>query len=252
MIDPDGKRISLFVNGDIPYVRVGSSKSLAHDDEATAVLEVLNTDRDKEEKAAAAQAVPGEIDGEEGDGEEHARLPDPDSQEVPDEEVPSDEAGRPPDPPGGGIGDDPLREDDDDREIQVEGEGAPPRKAKVGTLKAEANTLAHLCTHRYRNPYCESCIRAKMKHFRTRRGAFQRELKSWGDLITFDFLDMRKAADAGLMTMVQEKFWSSATKMIAAIPTESRHTEQVVNALKRLIGRRKVKMAYSDVAPEFE
>ena len=40
--------------------------------------------------------------------------------------------------------------------------------------------------------------------------------------------------------------------MVAAIPTESRHTEQVVSALKRLIGRRKVKMAYSDVAPEFE
>ena len=54
--------------------------------------------------------------------------------------------------PGGGIGHDPLREDDDDREIQVEGEGAPPRKAKIGTLKAEAITLAHLCTHRYRNP----------------------------------------------------------------------------------------------------
>ena len=43
-----------------------------------------------------------------------------------------------------------------------------------------------------------------------------------------------------------------ATRMIAAIPTESRHTDQVVNAMKRLIGRRKVKMAYSDVAPEFE
>ena len=33
MIDPDEKRISLFVNGDIAYVRVGSSKSLAHDDD---------------------------------------------------------------------------------------------------------------------------------------------------------------------------------------------------------------------------
>ena len=95
-----------------------------------------------------------------------------------------------------------------------------------------------------------------MKHFRTRRGAFQRELKSWGDLIMFDFLDMRKAADAGLgiddgareVLVIRD----IATKMIAAIPTESRHTEQVVSALKRLIGRRKVKMAYSDVAPEFE
>ena len=67
---------------------------------------------------------------------------------------------------------------------------------------------------------------------------------------------MRKAADAGLgiddgareVLVIRDV----ATKMIAAIPTESRHTEQVVSALKRLIGRRKVKMAYSDVAPEFE
>ena len=95
-----------------------------------------------------------------------------------------------------------------------------------------------------------------MKHFRTKRGAFRRELKSWGDLIAFDFLDMRRAADAGLgiddgareVLVVRD----IATKMIAAIPTESRHTDQVVSALKRLIGRRKVKMAYSDVAPEFE
>ena len=254
MIDPEGKRISLFVNGDIPYVRVGSSKSLAHAAEATAVLNVLNGEASiKAEVAAAAEAVPGEVDGEEEEGDEHARPPDPDPHEVPDEEVPAGEAGRPPDPPGGGVGDIPLHGDDDDREIQIEGEGAPPKKAKIGTLKAEANTLAHLCMHRYRNPYCDSCIRAKMKHFRTRRGASQRELKSWGDLITFDFLDMRKAADAGLgiddgareVLVIRDV----ATKMIAAIPTESRHTEQVVSALKRLFGRRKVKMAYRTSHP---
>eukprot|EP00439_Symbiodinium_sp_Y106_P049592 s2065_g6.t1 len=158
----------------------------------------------------------------------------PKPHEVPSEEVPAAEAGRPPDPPGGGIGDMEFGENDE-REIDVEGEGAP---SKIGTLKAEANTLADLCTHRYRNPYCESCIRAKMKHFRTKRGAFQRELKSWGDLITFDFLDMRRAADAGLgiddgareVLVVRD----IATRVIAAIPTESRHTDQVVNALKRL------------------
>ena len=78
-------------------------------------------------------------------------------------------------------------------------------------------------------------------------------MKVWGDFITFDFLDMRKAADAGLgvddgareVLVVRD----IATRMIAAIPTESRHTDQVVNAMKRLIGKRKVKMAYSDVAP---
>ncbi|OLP79101.1 hypothetical protein AK812_SmicGene40656 [Symbiodinium microadriaticum] len=43
-----------------------------------------------------------------------------------------------------------------------------------------------------------------------------------------------------------------ATRAAAALPTESRHIHQVVNALRKLIGRRKVKLAYSDVAPEFE
>ena len=43
-----------------------------------------------------------------------------------------------------------------------------------------------------------------------------------------------------------------ATRAIAAIPTMSRNTDDVVDALKRLIGRRKVKLAYSDVAPEFD
>ena len=41
-------------------------------------------------------------------------------------------------------------------------------------------------------------------------------------------------------------------RVIAAIPTTSRNTDDVVEALKRLIGRRKVKLAYSDVAPEFD
>ena len=42
-----------------------------------------------------------------------------------------------------------------------------------------------------------------------------------------------------------------ATRVIAAIPTMSRYTEDVVEALKRLFGRRKVKLACSDVALEF-
>ena len=43
-----------------------------------------------------------------------------------------------------------------------------------------------------------------------------------------------------------------ATRVIAAVPTKTRHAEQVVSALKRLIGRRKMKQAYSDIAPEFD
>ena len=220
MINPEGKRISLFVNGDTPYVRAGSQKSIAHYDElASTIKAILEQEKvESSEKAlkavaTAIVAAPGEKEVPDGPAEEYS--PDFVPDEVPGEEVPAEEAGRPPDPMG----------DDDEREIEVEGEGAPTRKAKVGTLKAEAKTLAHLCTHRYRNPYCEACIRAKMKHFRTEHGAFKRELKAWGDLITFDFLDMRKAADMGVgnddemreILVVRDV----ATRVIAAIPTMS-------------------------------
>ena len=74
--------------------------------------------------------------------------------------------------------------DEGDIEVDVvEGESGV---AKRGTLKREANSLNHKLTHRYKNPYCDSCIRAKMKHFKTRRGAYKGELKKFGDLITFD------------------------------------------------------------------
>ena len=138
-----GKGISLFVNGDIPYVRVGSSESLAHEDaEATAVLKVLmEAFTVKAGTAAAARAVPGETDDEE-EGVAHDRPPDPDPHEVPGEEVPVAEAARPPDPPRGGVGEVHLHDDDDEKEIEVEGEGAPTKKAKIGTLTAEANTRA--------------------------------------------------------------------------------------------------------------
>ena len=205
--------------------------------------------------AATFDATPGEEEEPDGPAEEYS--PDFMPDEAPGEEVPAE---RPEDflIYSSRDGDEPAR-DDDEREIEVEGDGAPTRKAKVGTLKAEAKTLAHLCTHRYRNPYCEACIRAKMKHYRTVRGAFKRELKAWGDLITFDFLDMRRAADMGIgndeemREVLVIRDVATATRVIAAIPTMlSRNTEDVVEALKGLIGRRKVKLAYSDVAPEFD
>ena len=69
------------------------------------------------------------------------------------------------------------------------------RLSKRGTLKNEARTKIHLLTHRYKNPYCESCVRAKMKHRKTFRGAFQRKLTKFGDLVTFDYVDNRRIAE---------------------------------------------------------
>ena len=86
MISPEGKRISLFVNSDIPYIRAGSSKSLAHEDaEASAILDVLSKMKQgnvmESETAAAAKAVPGEEEEEEGVALD--RPPDSHPREVP-------------------------------------------------------------------------------------------------------------------------------------------------------------------------
>ena len=98
-----------------------------------------------------------------------------------------------PEDEGHGAPEDAVEGDEDDIEVDVvEGES---RVAKRGTRKREANSLNHKLTHRYKNPYCDSCIRAKMKHFKTRRGAYKRELKKFGDLITFDAVDTSKVHD---------------------------------------------------------
>ena len=81
--------------------------------------------------------------------------------------------------------------DDDDDDIDVDAENGAPNLRRRGTLKNEADKLEHILTHRYKNPSCDSCVRAKMRHHKTFRGAFRRKLKKFGD-ITFDFVDTRE------------------------------------------------------------
>ena len=64
--------------------------------------------------------------------------------------------------------------------------------ARKGMLKKEAKSLEHKLTHRYKQPYCDSCVRVKTKHFKTQRGSYSRQLKRFGDLITFDAVDTSK------------------------------------------------------------
>ena len=89
------------------------------------------------------------------------------------------------------VPDEEKREDEDDV-MDVGGEDGSVRLSKRGTLRNDARSKVHLLTHRYKNPYCESCVREKMKHRKTFRGAFQRKLNKFGDLVTFDYLDNRR------------------------------------------------------------
>ena len=153
---------------------------------------------------------------------------------------------------GGEGGEPEIIGEDEDGVIEVDVHEGEQRMAKPGALKAEAKTISHLLTHRYRNPFCQSCVRAKMKHFRTHRGAFKRELKKWGDLITFDFADMEWANYMGIpedreLLIIRDRF----TGVIQAFPLKGKSTEDIVLSIKRFIGNRKVTLAFSDQAPQF-
>ena len=96
----------------------------------------------------------------------------------------------------------PQEEEDDEDDIDVDDPDGGVRLSKRGTLKHEARTLEHLLDHiDTRNPYCNSCVRAKMRHHKTYRGAFRRKLTKFGDLITFDFMDTRKTTKLGYDTV---------------------------------------------------
>ena len=145
-----------------------------------------------------------------------------------------------------------AREDDDDV-IDVDEEDGGVRLSKRGTLKNEGRSKLHLLTHRYKNPYCESCVRAKMKHRKTFRGAFQRKLTKFGDLITFDYVDNRRIAEQDYgddknIFVIRDRY----TGMLQSYPSARKDTDAVIRAVKQFMGRRKIREAYSDDAPQFD
>ena len=143
--------------------------------------------------------------------------------------------------------------EDNDDVIDVDEEDGGVRLSKRGTLKNEARSKVHLLTHRYKNPYCESCVRAKMKHRKTFRGAFQRKLTKFGDLVTFDYVDNRRIAeqdygDDKTIFVIRDRY----TGMLQSYPSARKDTNAVITAVKQFMGRRKIREAYSDDAPQFE
>ena len=289
MITKNGERIDLTIHDNIPYIDLGTYECTPYECQQTSKIhdqlehfqESIDNFDDLDEVGRTSRRV--YLDGESGfevsnDGQD-------DSQHVkklkvkkkrkagnrrrktasPGEEIPSDDEGYAPGtpydgPPGGeetdledeghGAPEEVAEGDEDDIEIDVvEGES---RVAKRGTLKREANSLNHKLTHRYKNPYCDSCIRAKMKHFKTRRGSYKREPKKFGDLITFDAVDTSKVHDDVLVLekevlVVRDCF----TGIIGAYPSDRMTKDDVVRAVKQFIGAKKVRQAYSDHAPQF-
>ena len=289
MITKNGERIDLTIHDNIPYVDLGTYECTPYECHQTSKIHDLleqfqdniNNFDDLDEIGRTPRRV--HLDGE--SGLEMSINDQGDSQHVkklkrkkkgrasnrrkrvasPGEEAPHDDGDYEPGTPyygppdgeetdfedeGHGAPEEAAEGDEDDIEIDVvEGES---RVAKRGTLKREANSLNHKLTHRYKNPYCDSCIRAKMKHFKTRRGSYKRELKKFGDLITFDAVDTSKVHDDVLVLekevlVVRDCF----TGIIGAYPSDRMTKDDVVRAVKQFIGAKKVRQAYSDHAPQF-
>ena len=71
-------------------------------------------------------------------------------------------------------------------------------RARRALLKAEANSLKHRLTHKSNNPFCEACCRGNMCAKKRMGGAFGRELKGWGSIVTGDHLVGSKGQMEGL------------------------------------------------------
>ena len=289
MITKHGERIDLTIHDNIPYIDLGTYECTPYECHQTSKIhdlfehfqDSLDNFDDLDEIGRTSRRV--HLDGE--SGLEMSNNGQDDSQHIkklkkkkkgraanrrrrvalPGKEAPPEdgeyEPGTPIDSPidgeetdfedeGHGAPEEAVEGDEDDIEIDVvEGES---RVAKRGTLKREANSLKHKLTHRYKNPYCDSCIRAKMKHFKTRRGSYKRELKKFGDLITFDAVDTSKVHDDVLVLekevlVVRDCF----TGIIGAYPSDRMTKDDVVRAVKQFIGAKKVRQAYSDHVPQF-
>ena len=79
-------------------------------------------------------------------------------------------------------------------------------------------------------------------------GSIQREVKTFGDLVTFDFVTASGDHEVeGRYALIIRDIY---TGIIMAYPTARRDTDSVVRAIKHFCGRRKIKQVYSDDGPE--
>ena len=85
-----------------------------------------------------------------------------------------------------------------------------------------------------------------MRHFRSKSGAFQREVKTFADLVTFDLVEAAGDAENN------DKYVMTIRDIYTGIIMGYRkNTVTVINSIKHFAGRRKIKQVYSDDAPEF-
>ena len=171
----------------------------------------------------------------------------------------------------GGTEEDPEEEEStDDEEVETEDEGVdevdinPPtddeQDRAYGSkteeeLGKDAISPEHLFTHRPKNPYCETCKRAKMmRPYATRKGG-SRHVKSnkFGDHIVADHVIMKKSVDTGVqdetvMVVIKDAY----TQYCYAYPSDSKSTDEIIKGFNHFLkSTNTVGVVYTDNSPEF-
>ena len=158
----------------------------------------------------------------------------------------------------------------DDEEIRTEDEGVdeidinPPTDDEQDRvygnkteeeLRKDAISPEHLFTHRPKNPYCETCKRAKMmRPYATRKGG-SRHVRSnkFGGHIVADHVIMKKSVDTGVqdehvMMVVKDVY----TQYRYAYPSDSKSTDEIIKGFNHFVkSTDKVGVVYTDNSPEF-
>ena len=79
------------------------------------------------------------------------------------------------------------------------------------------------------------------------RGAFKRDLKKWGDIVTADHLDSKSdlnvSHEGHRFALVVKDVWS---KLFAIYPVINKSGELTRSAMQHFIGGRRVKLCYTD------
>ena len=120
-------------------------------------------------------------------------------------------------------------------------------------LKMEATQYQHLLTHKPANRYCDSCWRAKCRHPPHFKGAFRREPKEWGDIITCDHMvqsdeSWNIGCDGSKDILVVKDL---ATGFKGVFPMPSKSGDNTTKALGLFVGHgNTAKLCYSDNSPE--
>ncbi len=122
--------------------------------------------------------------------------------------------------------------------------------SKEMSLRLEAQSIAHMLTHKPKNGFRAICDRAKTKQVPHMRGAFSRPLTKWGDIITADHIDSQRATMMGLNgereALVIKDVWSGYKWVYT-----SRYEDalDVTASVRDFVHGRKVSVMYTDGMP---